>query len=372
MARRGDNIYKRKDGRWEGRFVKERIDGKVKLGCVFGRTYRECKEKLIVAKYENTVNQASIIAQRGTIKAISADWLKDSTIFVKPATTARYEDYLRCYILPEFGDRHIDSLVNQDISNFCNVLLTNGGAKGQGLSPKTVSEILRVLKHLRKYAINHGYMVGFTSDCAFIRQKREEMRVFNQTERKKLQSYLSSNQNLCNIGIQLCLRTGIRIGELCALKWDDFSIDNQELHIHATLQRVRNEDSEGTAKTKVIISSPKSDSSVRTIPLPQDMCPNLANVCKPGTFFLTGDNEKFIEPRTMQNRFKAVLDECGIEDANFHALRHTFATVCIEAGFDVKCLSEILGHANINITLDRYVHSTMAMKQRNMAKLPPM
>lgn len=317
------------------------------------------------------VTQKIIIAQRGTIKSVSADWLKDSTIFVKSSTTSRYEDYLRCYILPQFGERHIDSLVNQDISDFCSALLTDGGTKGQGLSPKTVSEVLRVIKHIRKYALNHGYMVGFTSDCVFIRQKREEMRVFTQVERRKLISYLSANQNLCNTGIQLCLRTGIRIGELCALKWDDFSIAEQELHIHATLQRIRNDKGEGEAKTKVVITPPKSESSIRTIPLPQDMCSNLANICKPGAFFLTGDNERFIEPRTMQNRFKAVLDECGIEDANFHALRHTFATVCIESGFDVKCLSEILGHANINITLDRYVHSTMEMKQRNMAKLPP-
>ena len=132
------------------------------------------------------------------------------------------------------------------------------------------------------------------------------------------------------------------------------------------MQRIR---IEGSTKTKIVVTSPKSDCSVRVIPLTDGICAILMGGYKSGAFLLTGDTEKSIEPRTMQNRFKSILAACNIDDANFHALRHTFATRCVEAGFETKCLSEILGHASVNITLNRYVHPTMAMKRENMAKL---
>ena len=128
--------------------------------------------------------------------------------------------------------------------------------------------------------------------------------------------------------------------------------------------RVTNE-----VRTEVVITPPKSECAVRDIPLPDWICKYLGDAYHADSFLLTGNPEKSIEPRTMQNRFKAVLASCGIADANFHALRHTFATRCVEAGFDAKCLSEILGHASVNITLNRYVHPTMALKRQYMAKL---
>ena len=143
-------------------------------------------------------------------------------------------------------------------------------------------------------------------------------------------------------------------------------MNEQKLHICKTMQRVRVENG---ARTKIVTTPPKSECSVRDIPLSDWICKYLGDAYQAGSFLLTGDMEKSIEPRTMQNRFKSVLVACGIEDANFHALRHTFATKCVEAGFDAKCLSEILGHASVNITLNRYVHPTMALKREYMAKL---
>ena len=135
------------------------------------------------------------------------------------------------------------------------------------------------------------------------------------------------------------------------------------------MQRLQQLDG-GEKKTKVVITTPKSECSIRTIPLPDSISQLLQKNRKGDeTFFLTGMREKYVEPRTMENRFKKVLMKAGIDEANFHALRHTFATRCIELGFDIKSLSEILGHASVNITLNRYVHPSIELKQKNMNML---
>ncbi len=366
MARKGDNIYHRKDRRWEGRFVKGRTEGHTKFGYVFGKTYREVKEKLIVAQCEWQAHIKEANQNKATFRVISESWIKDSESYLKASTVAKYRDYLRLYLLPKFGNRNMDEIKSTDVSAFCFGLLSSGGMERQGLSSKTVAEIFRVIKHLRKYALNRDYAVGFSGDCLTIKQKQKTMRVFSHREQKLLVAYLLEHLTPDNLGILLCLFTGIRIGELCALRWDDISLQEQKLHICKTMQRVRVENGKGT---KIVTTSPKSECAVRDIPLPHWICKYLGDAYQAGTFLLTGDAEKAIEPRTMQNRFKAVLTACGIENANFHALRHTFATKCVEAGFDAKCLSEILGHASVNITLNRYVHPTMELKREFMEKL---
>lgn len=194
------------------------------------------------------------------------------------------------------------------------------------------------------------------------------MHIFSTAEQEKLYQYLCLNLNNYNVGILLCLFTGIRIGEVCALRWEDISIQEKTIYIHQTMQRIqsRNEDK----KTKVIISTPKSQCSIRIIPLPDNLVEIISKcTVKKTGYFLTGSDNKFVEPRTMQNHFKKVLQENSITDTNFHSLRHTFATRCIELGFDVKSLSEILGHASVNITMNRYVHPSMTLKRENMQRL---
>ena len=366
VAKRGDNIYHRKDGRWEGRFVKGRAEGRTRFGYVFGKTYREAKEKLAVAQYEWQAQTKAAEQNRATFRAISESWMSDSESYLKASTISKYRDYLRLYLLPKFGNFNMDDIKSADVSAFCFGLLSNGGSERQGLSTKTVVEIYRVIKHLRKYALSRDYAVGFSGDCLTIKQKQKTMRVFSPQEQKCLSAYLLDHLTPDNLGILLCLFTGIRIGELCALRWDNISLHEQKLHICKTMQRVR---VANNRRTQVVTTSPKSECAVRDIPLPDWICKFLCEAYQEGAFLLTGHAQKFIEPRTMQNRFKAVLAACGIADANFHALRHTFATRCVEAGFDAKCLSEILGHASVNITLNRYVHPTMALKREYMAKL---
>jgi integrase len=171
------------------------------------------------------------------------------------------------------------------------------------------------------------------------------------------------------LGVLLSLYTGIRIGELCALRWENIDLTEKTMRINSTMQRIP-DFTGGAAKTQVTITSPKSKCSVRTIPLPDFLAALLASfAAQPKAFLLTGEKLRFVEPRTVQNRFKAYIKACGIESANFHCLRHTFATRCVELGFDVKTLSEILGHSSVNITLGRYVHSSLDLKRTNMAKL---
>ena len=368
MPRKGDNIYKRKDGRWEGRFVKGRTNGRTIFGSVFGKTRRETKAKLAVAQYEWQEGLLEAKRHRTKLEGVSDAWLQESEAFLKESTIAKYRDYLRCYICPRFGKMDMANISDEMLSAFCVSLLEKGGAKCQGLSTKTVSEIFRVMKQLRKFAVSRKISVGYQADCLAIKQKTKPLRVCSPVEREKLQAYLEASNRRSHLGILLCLSTGIRLGELCALTWDDISLDEQKLYVRRTLQRIR--DHEGRcAKTKIVITPPKSDCSIRTIPLPRKLCSALAPTQRPGAFFLTGDTKKFVEPRTMQNHFKAVLVATGIADANFHALRHTFATQCVEADFDVKCLSELLGHSDVSITLNRYVHPTMELKRQNMEKL---
>ena len=170
-------------------------------------------------------------------------------------------------------------------------------------------------------------------------------------------------------GVLLSLYTGIRVGELCALQWEDFDLAHSKLKIRKTMQRIQDLGNGSVSKTKIVITEPKSQCSIREIPLPLfivDVAKKFAS--NPKAYILTG-TDRYIEPRTMQNRFKSYVKECNVEPANFHVLRHTFATRCVEVGFEVKSLSEVLGHANVNITLNRYVHSSFELKHSNMNKL---
>jgi integrase len=195
------------------------------------------------------------------------------------------------------------------------------------------------------------------------------MRVLTPLERESLIGILMEDMDSFKFGVFLALYTGIRIGELCALQWKDIDFARATLKVRKTIQRIQNTDSHATSKTKIVISEPKSKSSIREIPLTSSIMEIAWKfVSFPDSYILTGTG-RYIEPRTMQNHFKLYVKQSGISDANFHALRHTFATRCVKVGFEIKSLSEILGHASVNITLNRYVHSSFELKRSNMSKL---
>lgn len=366
MARKGENIYKRKDGRWEGRYIKGHKEGKICYGVVYARSYQEVKAKLDTAKKNMEKKQNKTKA--GITSDVGNRWLSDMSGTLKISSVNKYDDLLRCYILPEFGENEFSEITNQNLIDFTRELLSTGGVKHQGLAPSTVAEVMSAMNSIRIYALRREWAVSFSPDCVRIKRDPKEIRVFSLEEQACLLTYLQENMDPVALGILLCFFTGIRIGELCALKWDDFSISEKRMQVNKTMQRIRVKGLE-KRKTAVRIFDPKSASSIRTIPLPEALLELLEQFYTPGAFLLTCDEKRFVEPRTMQNRFKAALSSCGVADANFHAIRHTFATRCIEMGFDVKCLSEILGHASVSITMNRYVHPSMAHKSENMNRL---
>ena len=273
------------------------------------------------------------------------------------------------YLIPQIGKLQPQELTSERLEIFCKTLLTSGGRHHSGLSVKTVSDILSVTRAILRYSVSKGYRISCDFSIISLKQPSKNLHILSQLEQQKLCSYLQKNLTPVNLGILLSLFFGLRIGEICALQWSDISFDEKLIFVHRTMQRLQNtEDSE--KRTRICISTPKSPSSIRQIPIPDGLLALLQNdSCDKSGYLLTGKTDIFMEPRTMQRHFKQALKAAGIEEINYHVLRHTFATRCVELNFDVKSLSEILGHATVNITMNRYVHPSMEYKRQNMQRL---
>lgn len=376
MPRRGENIYKRKDGRWEGRYIKDHVDGKAKYGSLYGKSYSEVKNKLCAIKSKENCKdhvENSITGNHSnfTFDMISMEWLNSLKPQIKRSSFVKYSNTITSYLSPSLSSRKMVDITRNDISMLCSELSETGGSKCCGLSSKTIADTLSILRSIFEYASNERELSVADVSGISVKLAHNNMRILSLSEQRQLEVYLRSEHDPCSIGILLCLYTGLRIGELCALTWNDISEKERTVHVTRTMQRLQILDAkEDKNKTEIIISSPKSNCSIREIPIPDDIFHLMQEYRKEGSaYILTGKKDRYMEPRTLENRFKRVLVKNEIENANFHALRHTFATRCIELGFDIKSLSEILGHASVNITLNRYVHPSMALKQKNMNML---
>lgn len=356
MPKKGKNIYKRKDGRWEARYVKAvLLDGSKKYGSVYGRTYSEARDKqlLCLQNLKPTKNNCVPVI----LSELLYEWLQSIEYSVKKSTYQKYESIIRNHIEPHsISKMQIRYLSSKAINSFSNDKLQSGK-----LSAKTVNDILIVVGLSLSYA-EEMYNIP-KPKINHIRENKKDVRVLSIGEQQILESYLNQDLNLYKAGILLALYTGIRVGELCALQWDD--ITNENVVVNKTLHRIK----EGN-KTILEITEPKTKTSNRVIPLPPFMMPILSKFRSTGSV-MQNRNGKAVEPRLMQLTFEKYVEDCGLAKTNFHALRHTFATRCVEAGFDIKSLSEILGHTDVKTTLNRYVHSSMQQKQKNMELLKP-
>ncbi len=372
MARTGENIYKRKDGRWEGRYIRlYDANGKPKYGYVYGKTYSEAKQKLTEQKCHFPVADGLSNRTNTKYNEILTAWLQLSRTSVKESTFAKYSQIIDSHIRPALGQFPLSKISTQLVESFIQQQLLAGRLDGKGgLSPKTVTDMLTIIKESMGYARDNEIAVICNLQKITVKKKEREMRVLTPMEQEALVRVLLDDMDQCKFGVMLSLYTGIRIGELCALQWENLCLPSATLKVRKTMQRIQDKNVGATSKTKVIITGPKSQCSIRDIPLPVFVL-DLARQFEgsPKAFVLSGDKGRYIEPRTMQNRFKQYIRDSGIADANFHSTRHTFATRCVEVGFDIKTLSEILGHANVNITLNRYVHSSFELKCSNMKKL---
>lgn len=375
MSRTGENIYKRKDGRWEARYIDSYDgNGKAKYKYLYAPTYTEVKAKLLKAQnYADLSSDLEKTKDKEKYEYWLDAWLHAKRLGVKESTYIRYRNTIENHIKPDLGKYPINKISTSLMEQFVSRKLQNGRIDGNGgLSPKSMSDIMVIVKESFKYAHSYGVSVVCSFERISFKKNAQEMRVLSPLEEQRLLSVLFKDFDRYKMGVFICLYTGIRIGELCALQWKNVSLSEKAIKIEYTMQRLQSENLSALQKTRIIVTEPKSYAALRTIPLPEfviDVIKPFAGF--PNTYVLSGECKKIIEPRTMQNRFKAYLAEGKIEEANFHSLRHTFATRCIEAGFDVKTLSEILGHSSVKITLDKYVHSSMQLKRSNMEKLKP-
>lgn len=298
-----------------------------------------------------------------TLEKIIESWLLYKKHKLKESTYYRYQYIINKYILIYFKDKSVKYLENYDFNLFIDQLV-------EKLSAKTINDIIIVLKSILKYA-ERKYNLDFKLDLISLpKYETEEIQILSKKEKKQLEEMCYRNATLRNIGILICLNTGIRIGEICALTWKNINLETDILVIDKTMQRIYKDKN----NTIILVDTPKSKKSIRKIPISKKMHNVLLEIKNQykfsgNEFFLTGESDKFIEPRNYQYMFKKCLKECHIPEYNFHALRHTFATNCIEIGMDVKSLSEILGHASVDITLNKYVHSSLKTKKTYLEKL---
>lgn len=360
MPRKGENIYKRKDNRWEGRYIRECSgDGALKFGYCYGDSYREVKEKLILAKAG--LGDADSDENLMLMADFCDEWLRIKRDRVKYSTLIKYMFILESHIKPALGKLSPGAVNTLVVEDFGHSLLED-----KRLAPKSVRDILSVLGSIIQY-IQRGHEGMMPRvDIYFPKSDKKEMRVLSKEEEIRLTLYLFDKMDRYKFGILLALMTGMRIGELCALKWGDISTENMTVRVASTVQRIK----DLNGGTRVLISAPKSDTSARLIPLGEPifrLCEQRREATE--AYLLSGREDVLIEPRTMQYWFKRYAEFCGIPDVHFHVLRHTFATRCVEVGFEIKSLSEILGHSSPKITLERYVHSSLELKRANMDKL---
>lgn len=363
MSRRGENIYKRKDNRWEGRYIKGYdYKGKAQFGYVYAKTYREVREKLTAAK-QMLVSKST--SNRKNFSYFCDEWLVLSRNRVKESTYVKYHNTVNRHLKPGLGNYLPQNLNTIIIEEFSNKLLLCG------LAPKTVRDILVVLRAVLKHCRRQNGTSFPDIEVVYPQERKKEMRVLSLEEQKRLVQYLLSDIDEAKFGVLLALLTGMRIGEVCALKWKNISVEQRVIHISSTMQRLQTLDKYADTKTKVTVGEAKSQTSNRIIPLTDSavvLCSQM-KVLNENAYVLTGDSTHYLEPRALQYRFAKYTDACNLKDVHFHVLRHTFATRCMEVGFEIKSLSEILGHASAKITLDRYVHSSLELKRTNMAKL---
>lgn len=362
MGRRGESIFRRKDGRWEARYSlgKDAATGKTKYRSVYGNTYSEAKEKRMQAMQKTYISQKN----GGFIEAVRK-WLEEKEPGIKEQTYRRYQQCIDTHIIPYFGDVKCSAITQNTVDDFLKQKRLSGRLDGKGgLSQSTIRGMCIILQSILLFAYQKKMGIPEMIQIKKPRVEKKKISVLKPNEQKRLETVLLEVPTDTNLAIYLALHTGMRIGEICALHWSDIDWEERLLFVRSTV--IRNK------KGQPVIASPKSETSQRAIPLTRQLVNLLAaeheRSCSEFVFS-SPRKDAFLNPRTLQYRFQTLLTRLGISRISFHALRHTFATRWIEFGMDVKSLSEVLGHAGVQITLDIYVHSSDKLKREAIEKL---
>ncbi|MCI8371759.1 MAG: site-specific integrase [Lachnospiraceae bacterium] len=373
MSRKGENIHKRKDGRWEARVRIISNSEKKKYKSIYGKSYSEVKSKVANFYKESGDDGFRTIQNCSADKKLAEimeEWFLVKQMSQKASTQLKYHTIAENHILPILGHREISEITETEISEFLVQKLNKGKLhENTALSPSYVKTMGIMLNSVIAYAVVMDYRKPMKSKIVKPLERKHEITIMDCLTQKKLEDSLKINDSVTATGIMLALNSGMRIGEICALRWDDIDFHTNVIHVRHTISRIKNTD-ESTTKTILVIDEPKTKTSNRKIPINSKLLPILHKAkANAVSEFVISDKKEFMSPRTFEYRFHQALKKLAIPDINFHALRHTFATRCIELGVDIKTLSEILGHSNVSITLNTYVHSSIQHKREQMEKL---
>lgn len=298
-----------------------------------------------------------------TVREIAGAWKEYKRPYVKQSTMAAYVLILENHILPYLGDK--DSLYEQEVQAFVLQKLE------KGLSIKTIKDILIVLKMVMKFGVKNEWMNYYEWDIKYpTTTANKELEVLSVVNHRKILSYIQSHFTFIGLGIYISLSTGLRIGEICALKWSDINVVDGTITVSRTIERIYI--IEGEKKhTELVINTPKTKNSCREIPMSKELLAMIKPLKKVlnDDFYVLTNNERPTEPRTYRNYYNNLMVKLNIPKLKYHGLRHSFATRCIEAGCDYKTVSALLGHSNISTTLDLYVHPNMEQKKRCITKM---
>ena len=294
---------------------------------------------------------------------IVALWKEDKKQYVKRSTFAAYTLLIENHILPSFGEMAL--VEEQDVQTFVFRKLN------EGLSHKTIKDILIVLKMILRFGAKNQMTEYRQIDIKFPTERdKHSIDILNRSHQKQIMEYIRLHFTFKNLGIYICLSAGMRIGEICALTWDDLDVENGIIHVRKTIQRIYVIE-EHRKYTEVILDTPKTKNSIREIP----MTKNLLKMIRPikkivnGNFYVLTNEPKPTEPRTYRIYYKQFMQSLGLPLMKFHGLRHSFATRCIESKCDYKTVSVLLGHSNISTTLNLYVHPNLEQKKRCMEQM---
>ena len=306
--------------------------------------------------YQNFMNNK-------TIREIAVAWKEYKRPYVKQSTMAAYLLILENHLLPAFGEN--DSLPEQSVQSFVLEKIECG------LSVKSIKDILIVLKMVMKFGVKNEWINYYEWDIKYpTNSANKELEVLSVSNHRKILDHIQSHFTFTGLGIYISLSTGLRIGEICALKWNDINITEGTITVSRTIERIYMVEGE-KKHTELVISSPKTKNSCREIPMSKE----LLAIVKPlkkivnDNFYVLTNDEHPTEPRTYRNYYNGLMEKLGIPRLKYHGLRHSFATRCIEAGCDYKTVSVLLGHSNISTTLNLYVHPNMEQKKRCITKM---
>lgn len=298
-----------------------------------------------------------------TINQITEEWKEEKKKYVKKSTYAAYQLLIQNHIKPYFGDLY--EVNEEKVQQFVFDKLD------AGLSEKTIRDIIIVLKMILKFGIKNGYLEYVQIDAKFpSKQEKKNLDVLSKADQKKFMEHLRNNFTFKNLGIFICLSTGMRIGEICGLRWCDVDTAEGVIKVRHTLQRIYIIEGE-TRHTELLLDTPKTTNSVRDIPMSSELLKMLKSLNKVvnENYYVISNDIKPIEPRTYRNYYKKLCKQLDIPELKFHGLRHSFATRCIESKADYKTVSVLLGHSNISTTLNLYVHPNKEQKKKTIDKM---